>query len=461
MFFKRGREDKQNRTEAADPVSGNPASGDPLSDPPGVIRATPHAALDAGELRRTVDASRLGFKTTAELEPISGLIGQDRALRAIEFGANIKAHDFNLFVLGPPASGKTTAVRAYLTGKAGDMPSPYDWVYVNNFENTNRPRALKMPSGRAKQLEKGLVGAIDELRSTVPAIFESEDYQTRRRAIDQEFRAGQEEAFEALNNKAQQQNIAILRTPTGFAMAPMHEGKVVKPEVFNALPEDMRKAVEAKIEALQKELEQILETVPKSDKQRRNKLSELNEEVANVAVHEALDDIKATFADLEEVVAHLDFTHKDLVRNIAIFLVTGEEESAVVKQPVDTSRDPRFRRYMVNVMVSNGGGRAHAPIIEELNPNYSNLIGRVEHIAQMGALLTDFLLIKPGALQRANGGFLLMDARKLLLSPYAYEALKRAMKAKQIRIEQPAESMGLISTQTLDPEPIPLDVKVV
>jgi lon-related putative ATP-dependent protease len=408
-----------------------------------------------------VDPAGLGFKSTADLEPISGLIGQDRALKAIEFATNMKAHDFNLFVLGPPASGKSTAVRSYLEKRVAAAPPPADWVYVNNFEHYNRPRALKLPFGRAKALAKGMVAAIDELRTVLPALFESEDYQTRRRAIEQEFRSGQEDAFEILNRKAQAQNIAILRTPMGFAMAPMHEGKVVKPEVFNALPEDMRKGVEAKIESLQKELEGILERVPKSDKQRRLKLTELNEEVAQRAVKDALDELRAQCADLTEVAAWIDQAATDLVRNVAMFLPSSSEETEVVKQPADTSRDPRFRRYMVNVLVGNGDQSPGAPIIEEINPTYGNLVGRVEHIAQMGALLTDFLLIKPGALHRANGGYLLVDARKLLLSPFAWEALKRIIKAQEIRIEAPAETMGLVSTQTLDPDPIPLDVKVV
>jgi lon-related putative ATP-dependent protease len=424
--------------------------------------------LEASELRRTVDPATLGFKTTDELHPITGLIGQDRALKAIQFGANIKSHDFNIFVLGPPASGKTTAVKAHLGPKAAEAPTPSDWVYVYNFDNPNRPRALKLPHGRAKELARGMVGVLDELRSVLPALFESEDYQVRRRAIDEQFRSGQEEALEALNRKAQSQNIAILRTPTGFTMAPMHEGKVVKPEVFNALPEAMRKDVEAKIEALQKELESILERMPQADKKRRAELSELNEEVARHAVDAALDELIAAFSDVAQVSDYLAAAGRDLTRNVALFLVSGEEEqNAIVRQPVDTARDARFRRYLVNVMVSNGatgaGVQAGAPVIEELNPTYGNLIGRIEHIAQMGTLVTDFLLIKPGALHASNGGYLLIDARKLLLSPFAWEALKRALKARAIHIEQPSEATGfsLISTQSLDPDPIPLDLRVV
>src|SRR6185295_12252870 len=238
----------------------------------------------------------------------------------------------------------------------------------------------------------------------------------------------------------------LLRTPTGFTMAPMHEGKVVKPEVFGALPEGMRKDIEVKIEGLQKELQAILERMPKADKTRRGQLSELNEEVAKNAVREALDDLAAAFGDVNEAIDFLEAAGRDLIRNVGLFLASAEEDNAIVKQPVDVARDARFRRYQVNVMVSSeNGADGGAPIIEELNPTFSNLIGRVEHIAQMGTLITDLLL----------------DARKLLLSPFAWEALKRAIKARELRVEQPMEASGLISTQSLSPEPIPLDLRVV
>ena len=448
MFFKRATYD-------------TPASGSKGEVTTVAARAQP---LEPSELRRTVNPATLGFRTTEELHPIAGLIGQDRALKAIQFGANIKSHDFNIFVLGPPASGKSTAVKAHLVPKAAEGATPADWVYVNNFENPNRPKTLKLPCGRGRALAKGMVAALDELRSVLPALFEGEDYQVRRRAIDEQFRSIQDEAFEALNAKAQAQNIAVLRTPTGFTMAPMHEGKVVKPEVFNALPEAMRKDVEHKIENLQKELEAILERMPKADKKRRTQLSELNEEVAKNAIEEALDDLLSSYGDVPQAIEYLHATGHDLVRNVALFLTSREEENAIVRQPVEIARDARFRRYLVNVMVSNGdGGQTGAPVVEEINPTHGNIVGRVEHIAQMGTFVTDFLLIKAGALHRANGGYLLVDARKLLLSPFAWEALKRAIKGREIRIESPSEAAGynLVSTQSLDPEPIPLDVRVV
>jgi lon-related putative ATP-dependent protease len=450
MFFKRSQ---QGVSGESAPVSAN---GEVTT-----VAARPQP-LEPARLRRVVDPASLGFKTTDELVPVTGLIGQDRALKAIQFGIDIRSHDFNMFVLGPPASGKSTAVKAHLGPKAAEAPAPPEWVYVNNFEAPNRPKALKLPNGRAKALAKGMVAALDELRTVLPARFESEEYQARRRAIDEQFRSGNEEALEALNKKAQSQNIALLRTPTGFAMAPMHEGKVVKPEVFNALPEAMRRDVENKIAALEKELAQVLERLPRSDKKRRDQLSELNEEVATTVIREALMDLHASFVDIPEAAAYLEAAGADMVRNVGLFLATGEEQSAIVKQPVETAHDPRFRRYMVNVMAANAdGASAGAPLVEEDNPTYGNVVGRVEHIAQMGTLVTDFLLIKPGALHKANGGYLLLDARRLLLSPFAWEGLKRAIKAREVRIEHPIETSGLISTQTLDPDPIPLDVKVV
>ncbi len=460
MFFKRASKDKPRETapESAATLKTVAAQG-------GAATASESArpepkALAAAELRRTADPAALGFATTADLEPSPGLIGQDRALKAIAFGAGMKAGDFNIFVLGPPASGKSTAVKEYLGVKAADAPAPSDWVYVNNFDDASRPKAIRLPAGRASELARIMSRAIDELRQTLPAAFEGEDYQARRRAIDEEFRAGHEGAIEALGRKAAQQNVALLRTPMGFAMAPMHEGKVVKPEVFEQLPEHMKAEVRVRIEGFEKELEAILTAAPKADKVRRERIDALNEEVARFVIEDALDPVKAAFQDIPAVTGHIGAAEADLVRNVGLFLTSGEE-SGIVKEPIGITRDPRFRRYMVNVVVGQPAGQTGAPVYEEDNPAFGNLCGRAEHLAQMGALVTDFLLIKPGALHRANGGYLIIDARKLLLSPFAYEALKRALKAGQIKIESPLDTAGLIPAQTLEPEPIPLDIKVI
>ena len=483
MIFKYLQRDKSAKPDPAQPEADTAQAEEGAGEAAARsgLAAMPSGApapLSASALRRTVDPATLGFESTAELEAASGLIGQDRALEALAFGADMKALDFNVFVLGPPAAGKSTAVKAFLVDRAAGLPVPDDWVYVNNFETPNRPHAMRLPAGLARPFAKAMIAALDELSATVPALFESEDYQTRRRAIDEEFRAEAEEAFAALNRKAEEQNVAILKTPTGFVMAPMHDGEVVKPDTFASLPESYREDVARRIEALQGDLQAIMERAPRAEKARRQQVAELNEDVARSVVANALDDVRVLIGDVARVVAHIDAVEKDLVRSIGLFLAQPSDEE-IVHQPLDPARDARFRRYLVNVLVAHEeagegsidgsrrggadgqGKRPGAPIYEELNPTYANVIGRIEHIAQMGALVTDFLLISSGALHRANGGFLLVDARKLLTFPFAWDALKRTLKSGEIRIEQPSEIFGVLATQTLEPEPIPLDVKVI
>jgi len=458
---KRGKEkekekDKDGKLESDAPIEAKPSSG--KSQAVGVRPA----ALSADKLRRVVDPASLGIKTTAELEPLTGLIGQDRALRALSFGVGMKSNDYNIFVLGPDASGNSAAVRTMLEGLAAGQQPPGDWIYVNNFDDPNKARALRLRPGRGREFERAMVAAVDELRAALPAAFEGEDYQARSRAIDALYGGRTEELIQELGQKAEEHGVALLRTPLGFTLAPMLEGKVVKPEAFAAVPPSMQAEVRATIEALQKELKAILTDVPRADKERRQNLRALNEEVAATVVKAALDDVVAEFGDEDVIASYLHAVEDDLIANALHFLADpSREQEEFSGQPIESARDPRFRRYMVNAVVSQNPEAQGAPVFEETNPTHGNLIGRVEHIAHMGALVTDFLLIKPGALHNANGGTLLIDARKLLFSPFAWEALKRALKAKSIRLEQPVESLGLVSTQTLDPEPIPLDIKVV
>jgi lon-related putative ATP-dependent protease len=417
-------------------------------------------AVTPERLRHRTNPSVFRFKTTAELEPVTSLVGQERALSAIRFGTGIAQSTFNLFVLGPPGAGKTTAVRTFLEEKAARETPPDDWVYVNNFDAPHKPRAISLPRGRAAALEQTMIDAIDELRSAIPAIFESEEYQSRRRAIDDQTHASQEEAFAALNKQAEAGNITILRTPLGFAMAPARDGKVIKPEIFNELPEKERRAIQKKIDALQEQLEAILKKIPRLEKDHRKRIRELNDELAEVAVRQALNEAENTFSDLPDVEDYLKKVGADLISNVALFLGDAGEGDEVDAHPEGSAQDARFRRYMVNVVIGDGRSDG-APILEEDNPTLGNLVGRVEHLSQMGTLVTDFLLIKPGALHKANGGYLLLDARKVLLQPFAWEALKRALKGQKITIESPAEQLSLVSTVSLEPDRIPLKMKTV
>lgn len=454
MFFKRLTKSKSAPTPAAlveADVVASPAAETKVGVQP----------LAASALRRTVEGKDLGFKTTADLEPATGLVGQERALAAIDFGLSMRARDFNIYVVGSPASGKSSAVRAHLAKIAAASQTPTDWIYVNNFEDPRRPRAISLPTGRAAPLAKGVLAALKELAATLPTAFGSEDYRTRRRAIEEEFRAGQEDAIDALHVRAAQQNIAVLRTPLGFGMAPMHDGKVVRSEVFSQLPEAMRRDVEKRITGLQGELEAILANAPAADKHRRRQLAALNEEVARDAVEEALDTLSATFADLPAVASFLAEVETDLLANSALLAVPEPEAKAAAAQ-IDPAQDPRLRRYLVNVMVAHNDGKAGAPVCEAANPTLANLIGTVEPAPQPDGPAADFLSIKPGALHRANGGALMIDARRVFASTEAWRGLKRALESGEIRIETAeAEPQGAAPRPTIEPEPIALTVKVV
>ena len=350
------------------------------------------------------------------------------------------------------------AVETVLQQAAQTKPRPADWVYVNNFSEPHRPIGISLPAGRAVQFRDAMHALIDDLKTALPAVFESEDYQTRRGAVDQAFQAKQGEAFSALRDKAAGKNIAILRTPMGFALVPMRNGQVVPPDEFNTWPETERQAVQDTIRALEPDLEHIVRQLPQWEKERRDEVRKLNRETAMFAVSQMIDEAKAKFTDIARIVAHLDAVRGDLVDNVAMFVAKTEGEESEAPEP---RLGGPFDRYEVNVLVSHAGEDGSAPIVEEPHPTLANLIGAMEYVSQQGVLVTNFRLIKAGAIHRANGGYLLLDARLLLMEPFSWFALKRTLRQREIRIEDVGRFIGLTSTVSLEPDAIPLDVKVI
>jgi len=437
-----------------------------MTDP---VRPLPPEALYAA-----LDPATLPFATTAEIEPSLEPIGQQRAVEAIRFGIGIRHQGYNLFALGPEGTGKSSLVRRYLEDAAVSGPVPSDWCYINNFAEPHRPRALRLPAGRGRIFRRDMERFVDDMKAAIPSAFESDEYRSRKNVIEGAFKERHENAFGALQKKAAESDVALIRTPVGLALAPMRDGEVLSPQDFKALPEEDRHARAEAIERLQQEMEDILREVPRWEKDQREQIKSLNHEVTRFAVGHLVDELKAKWSDQPAVLTHLEAVRADVVENADDFLQTERtDDSPLAEMMRRASRgSDEFRRYQVNLLVdhmlSDGDGdgdgavrAAGAPVVEEDNPNQPNLIGRIEHIPQMGSLVTDFTLIKPGALHRANGGFLLLDARKVLTAPFAWESLKRALANKRIRIETPAEAIGWVTTVSLDPEPIPLDTKVV
>jgi len=413
--------------------------------------------LQPHQLHHTCDPEQFKFQTTAELEDLTEIIGQIRAMDAVRFGAGIRHEGYNLFVLGPSGSGKSSMVRQFLEKKAAEEHKPDDWCYLNNFAQPHKPQALRLPSGRGAELHHRMEQLVDYLRSAIPALFESDEYRAKAGAIQEEFSNKQEQVFKELGEDAEKQEVVLLRTPDGFAFAPTRNHEVIPPGEYEKLPEEEKKRIEAAIAVLQERLEKILRQIPKWRKERHERVKQLDRETTLSAVGHLVDELREAYNDLPEVLKYLDAVQQDMVDNVDDF--RKQEESATF-DGVTLVTHRSFHRYQVNALVTNGD-KPGAPIISEDNPTYSNLIGRVEHIAQLGALVTDFMLIKPGALHRANGGYLLLDIRKVLVQPFAWEGLKRALQTREICIESLGQMYSLVSTVSLEPEPIPLDTKVV
>jgi lon-related putative ATP-dependent protease len=417
--------------------------------------------LSPQQLCRTRDPAQFDFETTDELEALDEIVGQERAIGAILFGMGIRREGYNLFALGPSGTGKRTTIRQFLYQKAAAEQTPPDWCYVYNFEQSHKPRTLRLPPGTGIVLREDMEQLIEELRTAIPTAFESEDYRTRKQAFEEEFKEHQEGVFGEIQNQAQERDISLIRTPVGLAFAPLHEGEVVDPEEFQKLPEKERKQIETEVSELQEKLQEAIFQVRQWERDTRDKIKGLDREIAMFAVGHLIDELRQKHVELPEVVEYLEAAQKDVIENVNEFRKTEETPQATgVPLPPSLVGPPLFRRYQVNVLVDHSESEG-APVICEDHPTYNNLVGRIEHLAQMGALITDFNLIKPGALHLANGGYLLLDARQLLLQPYAWEGIKRAIRSREVRVESLAQALSLVSTVSLEPEAIPLDVKVV
>jgi lon-related putative ATP-dependent protease len=422
----------------------------------------PVSPLKTPELYRKTDPTIFHCTTTAELPDVPDFIGQDRAIRAIKFGISMDRQGYNLFALGPSGTGKYSLVRRYVEQRAANEPIPFDWCYVNNFDEPYRPRALQLPAGRGKELRGDMQRLIEQLRTSLASAFESEEYQTRRQSLEMEFQEVQQQNLQRLQEQARERGIALLRTPSGLAFAPFKDGAVVAPEEFEKLPPEEQERVKTEVQGLQEQLQKVLSQAPRWEREFAERKRALDQEVAGVVLVNLMDDLYQKYSTLPAVTTFLQAVQKDVSEQLPAFLGNGEpaEGSGAPNPPSRPAASPLLRRYLVNVLVD--ASEAHgAPVIYESNPSYLNLVGRVEQMAQMGALITDFTLIKPGVLHRANGGYLILDAAKVLTNPYSWEGLKRALQFRQIRIESPVQMLQMTSTVSLEPEPIPLDIKVV
>jgi lon-related putative ATP-dependent protease len=417
-----------------------------------------HPTLPLESLCRRCDPASLGFATTAEVIDSAEVLDQSRAVEAISFGIDIKRSGFNIFVLGESGCGRHATALRLLETKAAGEAVPGDLCYVNNFAEPNKPDLLVLPAGRGARLKADMQQFVSELAKAIAAAFESDEFRARVEALQEEFKEREENALRDLGQASGEDGIALLRTPHGFVFAPIKGEETMNSEEFQALPDAEKERYGKLIETHGEKLQKLLHQFPRWRREMQTRLKALSRETMELAVGHLIEELKEHYADLANVIAFLDAVLKD-VTDSAEELREQKSEGESVSGIAFTGSLP-LARYQVNLLVDHADTTA-APVVTEDNPNYANLVGRVDHVAHMGTLITNFTMIMAGALHRANGGYLLLDADKLLTQPYAWEGLKRALKARQLRIESLGQVYGLMSTLTMEPEPLPLDVKVV
>jgi lon-related putative ATP-dependent protease len=420
----------------------------------------PAEELAADALRRTCAPESFSFETTAALPALTEVLGQPRAVAALELGAAISSHGFNLFALGQPGSGRTTLVRDFLEARAANEGVPGDLCFVFNFADSRRPLPLRLPAGRGTALRSDMDVLIAELQKVIPRAFETEEYAAQRDRITGELEAKRQDEVQTIERNATESGFRIMKSAAGFAIVPHVGGKPLTEEAFNSLPKDEQEKINRLRDRLQHLAEERMRTMRELEKQTRSAVDELDQATASYAVGVPFDELRARYRDLPSVLDYLNSVSRDVISNVDDFRKPKENEMQGPGLGLMLPHERPFVRYRVNLLVDNRALKG-APVVIESNPTYHNLTGRIEHHATLAGTFTDHTMIKAGALHRANGGYLLLPARECLLNPFAWEALKRALKDRAVDVEELGTQLSMISTVTLDPEPVPLDVKVV
>ncbi|RME01621.1 MAG: ATP-dependent protease, partial [Deltaproteobacteria bacterium] len=420
--------------------------------------------LSASSLRRTFSLDDLHFTSTRQLLAYSGIVGQERAVTALDFGLEMEAHGFNIFVAGPEGIGKMTATLAFLEERVAKRPPPSDWCYVNNFEDPDHPQPIALPAGEGRRFQREMHTIEENLRVEFPKAFEQEEYAKKREEIVKRHSQEREALVETLNRRAREANFLLQSTPYGLMLIPLKEGRPLPEEAFRQLPENEQNAIQEKRRELEGETQQVLKEIYRIEQRILEDLQKLDEQIARYVVGIWIDDLEEKYAHLPDILAFLKAVENDIVANVAILKTppkqNGEEKREKIPITPPWSDDFPYRKYRVNLLVDHSD-RKGAPVIVEENPTYLNLFGRIEKETHLGAIYTDFTMIKSGALHRANGGYLVIPVENLLSSPFSWPALKRALRSRSVRIEEPAELMGFSTVKSLSPDPIPLDLKII
>ncbi len=419
--------------------------------------------LGPDDLSRRCDPRDVPFDSTADARDLTETLGQERAVDAARFAIGIKRDGYNVFALGPKGIGKQTIMRELLGREAIQQTVPSDWCHVFNFTDPHRPRALRLPPGTASRLRSDMARAVAELRVAMPAAFDSDEYRSRKHQLVEAFKHRQESAFEELQRRSHDRRVGIVRTDTGVVIAPLRAETVLGADEFGRLPEREQNELRAAMEQVGNDVTALFREFHDWVREHHEAMQALDREMAATVARRVVDTLRATYRELPAVLEYLAEVEHDVVDSVERFVAkddNGVPQAILRAFHRGEEEDGKFKRYEVNVMIDHGSTRG-APVVFEDHPTHANLVGRIEHVQELGALVTDFTLIRPGALHRANGGYLLVEAVKVLQQPFAWDALKRALRTREIKIEPLGQALGVVSTVSLEAEPIPLDTKVV
>ncbi len=425
--------------------------------------------LTAAELRRRCDTTHFAFASTADAPELEGIIGQERATRAIEFGIEMPYPGYNIFAMGPAGAGKTTTLIRFLEDWAATRPAPPDWGYVHNFRVPDRPKAIRLPPGGGARLRDEVDAVLADVAEALPRAFASDQYAEHRNQVTRALAEQRDERLRQLDALVRKQGFVLINTPTGMGIAPARGGQPITQEQFDALSDADKEALAQRGQALQEALERTVRQVRELTEAAQARLASLDQEIAAATIRPVFEKLAAAYRDWPDVLEYLSGIQTHIAEHVDDFKAKPKPQSGASAADGDTENptppwlrpraDTPLDQYRLNVIVDNAGLQG-APVILETNPTYANLVGRVELRAEFGTLVSDYRHIRAGALHRANGGYLLLDARVLLRQPLAWEALKQALRNNRIRIEEGFQT-GVLVAATLSPEPIPLDVKVV
>ncbi|MBI4400848.1 MAG: AAA family ATPase, partial [Nitrospirae bacterium] len=414
--------------------------------------------LPVAALSPSVEAERLGFKDTSELAPLEEPIGQERAVEALEFGLRMQSPGFNIYVSGPIGSGKWSIAKEMVKRLARSAPSPVDWCYVNNFQDPSRPRCLSFPAAQGRAFKQAMATLVEGLRRDIPKIFESTTYLEAKAKIVEDTEARKKALFKELTSLARARGFGFEETPIGFGLAPMKAGRPMAEKDLTSLSEAERNELAERKQAFESEIREFHVRVHALDHEADQRIKEMDSQVVRNLLRGRFELLRRSYESLPPVLDYLETVHEDIVANYKDFL-PRETPALPIAGLESAGRHPDLTRYQVNLIVEHtvDGG---APVVDESHPTYANLIGKIERKAHLGVVFTDFAEIKAGSILQANGGYLILSALDLLRQPFSWDALKRVIKTREVKIEDPGEFFGF-STTGLRPQPVPVEVKVV